>query len=229
MDAKVVFLIIIGIAIGGLVYFNLQKGNTNQVFNQTSEKQEINLKLSELKARDDLAVATVAGGCFWCMEGPFEQLDGVEEVISGFAGGSVEDPSYEQVLSGKTGHRESVQIFYDPDKVAYADLIKMFWWQIDPTDPGGQFADRGEHYTTAIFYHDEEQQVEADKQKDELNSSGDYDAPIATEILPFTTFFPAEDYHQDYYINSADRYERYEELSGRKGYKEQIKEKLGIE
>lgn len=162
------------------------------------------------------------------MEGPFQEQDGVEEVIAGFAGGQEKDPNYELVVSGTTDHRESVQVFFNPEKITYKELLDTYWLQIDPTDPGGQFADRGNHYTTAIFYHDEEQRKTAEESKGERSESGKYEKEIVTEVLPFSTFYPAEDYHQDYYLKQADKYSRYEILSGRQKYKEEIKKKLGI-
>jgi methionine-S-sulfoxide reductase len=183
---------------------------------------------SQLQDNKDLRVATFAGGCFWCMEGPFQEQDGVEEVIAGFAGGQEKDPTYEQVVSGATGHRESVQVFFNPEKITYKELLDTYWLQIDPTDPGGQFTDRGNHYTTAIFYHDEDQKKIAEESKNERSDSGKYENDIVTGVLPFSTFYPAEDYHQDYYLKQADKYSRYEVLSGRQKYKEEIKKKLGI-
>lgn len=183
---------------------------------------------SQLQDNKDLRVATFAGGCFWCMEGPFQEQSGVEEVIAGFAGGQEKDPTYEQVVSGATGHRESVQVFFNPEKITYKELLDTYWLQIDPTDPGGQFADRGDHYITAIFYHDEDQKKIAEESKNKRNESGKYEKEIVTEVLPFSTFYPAEDYHQDYYLKQADKYSRYEILSGRQKYKEEIKKKLGI-
>lgn len=183
---------------------------------------------SQLKSRDDLKVATFSGGCFWCMEGPFQEMEAVVEVIAGFAGGTKEDPSYEQVVSGSTNHRESVQVFYDPSEITYGELLNIYWLQIDPTDPGGQFADRGHQYTTAVFYHDEEQKKLAEESKLKLSDSGKYTEELATEILPFTTFYTAEDYHQDYYLKQTKKYKRYEILSGRQKYKEEIKKKFGI-
>jgi methionine-S-sulfoxide reductase len=194
--------------------------------NKSSE--ETQKRYAQLQSRSDLKVATFAGGCFWCMEGPYQETGGVEEAIAGFAGGQEVDPSYEQVVSGSTSHRESVQVFYDPKKISYEELLKIYWLQIDPTDAGGQFADRGKQYSTAIFYHDEEQETLAEKSKSERNKSGKYDKEIVTEVLPFSSFYPAEDYHQDYYIKQADSYKRYEILSGRQKYKEEIKKKLGI-
>ena len=173
---------------------------------------------AELSARTDLTRATFAGGCFWCMEGPFETVPGVVEAFAGYAGGAEIEPSYEQVALGDTGHREAVQVFYDPQEVSYEKLLDTYWRQIDPTDAGGQFADRGAQYTTAIFYHTAVQKRAAEQSKKALAESGQFDKPIATEVLPFTTFYPAEAYHQDYYKNNAARYERYAEGSGRKDF-----------
>ncbi|MGD2116533.1 MAG: peptide-methionine (S)-S-oxide reductase MsrA [Acidobacteriota bacterium] len=167
------------------------------------------------RAQPELEEATFAGGCFWCMEPPFEKLDGVAEVVSGYTGGEEVDPTYEEVSSGQTGHREAVRVTYDPSKVGYEKLLKVFWRSIDPTDAGGQFADRGSQYETGIFYHDDEQKRLAEHSKQELAASGRFEEPIVTEILPAGPFYAAEDYHQDYYEKNADHYERYREGSGR--------------
>lgn len=180
-----------------------------------------------LQERDDLSIATLAGGCFWCIEAPFQELEGVEEVISGYTGGTVVKPSYQQVIRGKTGHREAVQVYFHSDQVSYQELLDLYWLQIDPTDDGGQFSDRGEQYRTAIYYNSQEQQELAAASKKSLDESGRYDQPIVTEILPLGEFYLAEDYHQNFYQNSATRYKQYSRLSGRKKYIEQIKEKLG--
>ena len=161
------------------------------------------------------AEATFAGGCFWCMEYPFEKLDGVIDVVSGYTGGHKANPSYRQVTSGRTGHYEAVKITYDPEKITYSELLDVFWRQIDPTDAGGQFVDKGSQYLTAIFYHDEEQKRLAEKSKAELDSSGKYDKPIVTEIKKVSTFYRAEEYHQDYYKKSAAGYKNYRFFSGR--------------
>jgi len=166
----------------------------------------------------ETAIATFAGGCFWCMEGPFEALDGVGSVISGYTDGQVSNPTYEQVSSGTTGHAEAVQITYDPSTVSYEQLLETFWRQIDPTDPGGQFADRGTQYRTGIYYHSEEQQRLAEAAKQALEAAGKFDEPIATEIKPASTFYPAEDYHQDYYRTHPTRYKMYKVGSGRDTY-----------
>jgi peptide methionine sulfoxide reductase msrA/msrB len=167
----------------------------------------------------NLDKATFAGGCFWCMEPPFEKLEGVVEVISGYSGGRVENPTYEQVSSGRTGHAEAVQVVFDPEKITYEELLKVFWRNIDPTDRGGQFSDRGSQYRTAIFYHNEEQRLKAEESKQNLQDSGKFkDSPIITEIVGFTNFYPAEDYHQDFYKKSSLHYNSYKKLSGREGF-----------
>jgi len=172
--------------------------------------------------RDELAlkpgeeVATFAGGCFWCTESDFEKLPGVTRVISGYSGGKEKNPTYEQVSSGGTGHLESVQVYYDPKKVGYADLLEYFWRHIDPTDAGGQFVDRGRQYRSAIFYHDAAQKKIAEDSKAELAKSGKFGSrAIVTEIVPFEAFYPAEDYHQDYYKHNPVRYNYYRYGSGR--------------
>lgn len=160
-------------------------------------------------------VATFAGGCFWCMIAPFAELPGVEKVVSGYTGGHKENPTYEEVASKTTGHHEAVQITFDPDKTSYEELLDTFWRQIDPTDPGGQFADRGEPYHTAIFYHSEEQKQKAESSKRALAASGRFDKPIVTKILPAQTFYPAEEYHQDFYKKNPTHYDHYRRGSGR--------------
>lgn len=159
--------------------------------------------------------ATFAGGCFWCMEHPFDAVDGVEKVLSGYSGGEEIDPTYEQVSSGQTSHLEAVQVVYDPQQVSYQQLLDFFWRQIDPTDEGGQFVDRGDHYRSAIFYHSEQQRIIAEQSMSELDTSGRYATPIVTQILPYTAFYPAEDYHQSFYCKSPQRYNAYRQNSGR--------------
>ncbi|MDD4984957.1 MAG: peptide-methionine (S)-S-oxide reductase MsrA [Dehalococcoidales bacterium] len=167
------------------------------------------------------STATFAGGCFWCMEPPFEKLDGIREVVAGYTGGDKKNPTYEDISWGKTGHYEAVQIKYDPDVISYGELLSVFWRQIDPTDGGGQFADRGTQYRTAIFYHDERQKEMAEQCRSMLEASGIYDKPIATQILPYKEFYRAEEYHQDYYLKNTSRYENYKCNSGRCEYIEQ--------
>ncbi|MCF7811752.1 peptide-methionine (R)-S-oxide reductase MsrB [bacterium] len=159
--------------------------------------------------------ATFAGGCFWCMEHPFDELEGVIDVKSGYTGGHAVNPSYEEVSSGLTGHAEAVQITFDPDKISYENLLDHFWRQIDPTDAGGQFVDRGSQYRTAIFYHNKSQKQAAERSKTELNSSDRFRKPIVTEIVKFDKFYPAEKYHQDYYKQCPIPYEQYRNGSGR--------------
>jgi len=168
------------------------------------------------------AVATFAGGCFWCMEPPFEKLDGVHDVVSGYAGGSEPSPSYEQVASGRTGHAEAVQLHYDPARVSYAELLEVFWRQVDPTDAGGQFVDRGRQYRTAIFVYDAEQRRLAEASKAKLAASGRYSNSLVTEIVDAGDFHPAEDYHQDYYKKNPIRYKFYRSRSGRDPYLEKV-------
>jgi peptide methionine sulfoxide reductase msrA/msrB len=180
------------------------------------------LMVPELNAQPKLEKATFAGGCFWCMVGPFEKLDGVKEVVSGYTGGHKENPTYEEVSSGTTGHVEAIQITYDPSKVTYSKLLDIFWRQIDPTDASGQFADKGLQYRTVIFYHNDEQKRLAEKSKTALQNSGMYDKPIVTEIIPATTFYKAEDYHQDYHKKQPIRYKLYRNNSGRDQYLKKI-------
>ena len=169
-----------------------------------------------MKTQDkNLKTATFAGGCFWCVESDFEKVDGVVEAISGYTGGQESNPTYKQVASGSTGHVEAVQVHYDPDKITYDDLLDIFWRQVDPTDAGGQFVDRGFQYRTAIFYHDEEQKRIAEASKAALDKSGTFSKPIATEIVPLGEFYKAEEYHQDYYNKNPMRYKFYRYGSGR--------------
>ncbi|MFB6290527.1 MAG: peptide-methionine (S)-S-oxide reductase MsrA [Candidatus Bipolaricaulia bacterium] len=165
-----------------------------------------------------LEKATLAGGCFWCMEPPFVTLDGVEEVVAGYTGGDEENPTYGQVSSGETGHLEAVEIYYDPEEITFRKLLDVYWQHIDPTDPGGQFADRGSQYRAAIFYHNEDQKKVAKKSKEELEGSGKFDEPIVTEILPAKEFYLAEDYHQDYSDKNPQHYQSYKKLSGREEF-----------
>ncbi|WP_198146700.1 peptide-methionine (S)-S-oxide reductase MsrA [Alicyclobacillus hesperidum] len=159
--------------------------------------------------------ATFAGGCFWCMVKPFDTWPGVVRVISGYTGGDVPHPTYEQVCTGTTGHTEAVQIWYDPAVMSYEQLLDIFWRQIDPTDPGGQFYDRGSSYRTAIFYHTEAQRQAAEASKVRLANSGRFRQPIVTEILPAGPFYEAEEYHQNFYQKQPEHYRRYRQASGR--------------
>lgn len=162
-----------------------------------------------------LAVATFAGGCFWCVEPPFDKLDGVVSTTSGYTGGQVKNPTYEQVSAGGTGHAEAVRVVYDPRRVTYAELLDVFWRNIDPLTPNRQFCDEGDQYRSAIFYHTEEQKRLAEETKAALGASGRFDGPIVTEIAPAMTFYPAEEYHQDYYRKNPLRYRFYRFACGR--------------
>jgi len=163
----------------------------------------------------DTEKATFGGGCFWCLEPPFESIHGVSSVVSGYAGGSVPNPTYAQVTSGQTGHIEVVEITFDPRIVDYQTLLDTFWRQVDPTDAGGQFVDRGPQYRTVIFTHSENQNALALESKDRLNKAQIFESPIVTEILPAPTFYEAEDYHQDYYKKNTLQYTFYRYRSGR--------------
>ena len=167
------------------------------------------------KAQPGLARATFAGGCFWCMEPPFEKIPGVQSVTSGYAGGRVKNPSYEAVSAGGTGHAEVVQVAYDPSRVSYEQLLEVFWRNVDPTDKGGQFCDRGNQYRTAIFYEGESQKQAATESKAALESSGVLGKPIVTEVVPLDAFYPAEAYHQDFYKKDPLRYNSYRAGCGR--------------
>ncbi len=162
--------------------------------------------------------ASFAGGCFWCMEPPFERTEGVVFVQAGYQGGEEENPTYEQVSHGLTGHAEVVEVLYDPEKVSYEDLLKVFWMNIDPTDPTGQFADKGKQYRTAIFYYGDEQKRLAEESKKQLAGSGKFSKPIATQIVSATRFWRAEEYHQNYYEKNPIHYNMYKKGSGREGY-----------
>ncbi|MEK8024084.1 MAG: peptide-methionine (S)-S-oxide reductase MsrA [Candidatus Hydrogenedentota bacterium] len=166
----------------------------------------------------DLKTAVFAGGCFWCTESDFEKRDGVVQAISGYTGGDERNPTYEQVSSGTTGHYEAVQVVYDPKKVSYRQLLDHFWRHVDPTDAGGQFVDRGRQYRSGIFYENEEQRKLAMESREALGKSGVFSRPIVTEILPLKKFYPAEDYHQDYYKTNPIRYTMYRSGSGREPF-----------
>ena len=166
----------------------------------------------------NLKLATFAGGCFWCMVKPFDQWDGIEKVVSGYMGGHLENPTYEDVKKGDSGHLEVVQITYNPDVFSYERLLEIYWMQIDPTDDGGQFHDRGHSYSTAIFTHDDEQTRLAEQSKAALAISGRFKKPIVTVIRPAETFYIAEEYHQDYYKKERAHYQEDREKSGRDTY-----------
>jgi peptide-methionine (S)-S-oxide reductase len=172
--------------------------------------------------RNGLATATFAGGCFWCMEPPFDALPGVVSTTSGYTGGHVPTPTYEDVSAGTTGHAEAVRIVYDPARVDYAQLLEVFWRNVDPLDADGQFCDRGSQYRSGIFYETEEQKRMAEESKAALEQSGRFNQPIVTPIVAASSFYPAEDYHQDYYKTNPLRYKFYRYGCGRDRRLEQV-------
>ena len=195
-------------------------GSQEKTMYPKKEKSENELTATLTEGKEEKA--TFAGGCFWCMEAPFEKLEGVKEVISGYTGGNEENPIYKEVSAGITGHLEAVQITYDPSKITYAELLDVFWKQVDATDPHGQFVDRGRQYRTAIFYHNQEQKDLAEKSKEELKKHGTYERPIVTPIVKASAFYRAEEYHQDYYKKNPIQYKYYRYSSGRDQYLSKI-------
>jgi peptide methionine sulfoxide reductase msrA/msrB len=197
-----------------LMCFFITAFSTTLGVSQVRQEREFMTKTESV----NLQKATFAGGCFWCVEADFEKIEGVVEVLSGYTGGHKENPTYEEVSAGTTGHVEAVQVVYDPGKVTYGELLDIFWRHIDPTDPGGQFVDKGPQYRSAIFYHDEEQKKLAEASRSGLENSGRFERPIVTELIPFTKFYLAEDYHQDYYRKNPLRYGYYRLNSGRDNF-----------
>ena len=176
--------------------------------------------MSSKNNKDNIAEATFAGGCFWCTEADFEKLPGVLEAVSGYTGGHVENPTYKEVCSGKTGHAEAVLVRFDLSKTTYTELLKYFWRHIDPVDTGGQFVDRGSQYRSAIFCHDDEQKRLAELSKEALERAGIFDRPVATEISRASKFYSAEDHHQGYFKTCPVEYGAYRAGSGRDGFLE---------
>jgi peptide methionine sulfoxide reductase msrA/msrB len=174
-----------------------------------------------VEGKPNVELATFAGGCFWCMVTPFEEQPGIISVVSGYTGGTKENPTYKEVCSETTGHAEAVQITFEPEVFPYEKLLELFWQQIDPTDPGGQFHDRGHSYRTTIFYHTEEQRVKAEASKLALEASGRFNRPVVTPIVPAAPFYPAEEYHQGYHKKNPMRYKMYRQGSGRDTFIEQ--------
>jgi len=197
--------IVIVIIVVAAVFF------ASHVVQSTDAKTETPMNAKPRKTQ----TAVFAGGCFWCTESDFEKVAGVLEVISGYTGGRTVNPTYEQVSAGGSGHVEAVQVVYDPDQVSYAQLLQVFWRHVDPTDAGGQFVDRGSQYRSVIFYSSDQERNLAEASKQSLAASGRFGKPIATEILPLGEFYPAEDYHQDYYKKNPLRYRYYRHGSGR--------------
>ncbi len=173
-------------------------------------------------ADPDLAIATFAGGCFWCVEEAFEKVPGVIAAVSGYSGGDERDPNYQQVVGGQTGHTEAVQVYYDPQEITYKGLLQALWRTANPTDADGQYVDRGKQYRPAIFYHDQEQKLAAEASVKALEESGRYEDPVVIEIVPFMAFYDAEEYHQDYYKKNPLRYKFYTFNSGRYQFIEEI-------
>jgi len=168
------------------------------------------------------SVATFAGGCFWCMEGPFDKLEGVVSTTSGYTGGHTKNPTYKQTSTGRTGHTEAVQIVYDPEQISYEILLDVFWHNIDPTTPDQQFCDRGSQYRSEIFYHDDEQKQLAEASKTALDKNKPFREPVVTQVTEASTFYAAEDYHQDYYKKNPIRYRYYRHGCGRDKRLEQL-------
>jgi len=204
---SIIILILIATLLAGVGTSSKTNSGGNAVTNQSSSNIEL---------------AVFAGGCFWCMEPPFENLPGVHAVISGFTGGPEKNPSYEDVAYGKTGHVEAVQVQYNPEKISYNDLLEVFWRNVDPTDSGGQFVDRGHHYTTGIFYYNDDQKAAAEKSKAKIASSGRFKGNIVTPIISAGAFYAAEDYHQDFYKKSTLHYKTYRMGSGRDRYIDRV-------
>jgi peptide methionine sulfoxide reductase msrA/msrB len=206
--------------LGTIVFVLMAAFTVTGVFVQNSAAMDKHDAMGQPNAKQ--AIAVFAGGCFWCVEANFEKVPGVITAVSGYTGGHVANPTYKQVSSGTTGHVESVQITYNPEKVSYVELLDTFWNLIDPTDADGSFVDRGNQYRSVIFYQNQEQLKLAEASKEKLGKSGLYDKPIVTEILPAVTFYPAEKYHQDYYKKNPIRYTFYRYRSGRDQYREKI-------
>jgi peptide methionine sulfoxide reductase msrA/msrB len=210
---KKLILILIAVGLAAVSVIVLSMTNNKNSFQPSPLTQKEDSGQREL--------ITLAGGCFWCTESYLQETSGVIDVVSGYAGGSEEEASYLKVSGGDTDHREAVQVTFDPKQISLTEILHAFWQTINPTDAGGQFADRGTQYTTAIYYHSDEQKAVVEKSKADLDASGLLEGPVATKILPFTTFYPAEDYHQDYYKKSEERYERYKKASGREDFIEE--------
>ncbi len=215
-------IVIVGIAVvvaAGLLWNWVDRPVVENVQANAVDNSAADPKAEDTSQTDSLsashAVATLAGGCFWCVESTLEKVDGISEVVSGYTGGRTTNPTYGQVGSGGSGHTEAVQVYYDPDKISYRGLLHYFWREIDPTDSSGQFVDRGSMYRPAIYYHNEQEKMLAISTRDELEASGLFDGPLTIEITPAQTFYKAEDYHQDYYKTNPNHYKFYRYGSGR--------------
>lgn len=202
MDKAMLFLIgLLALSFVGLVYAENQDNSSGNAGEKTEK-------------------ATFAGGCFWCMESPYDKLKGVLSTTVGYTGGEEKNPTYDEVCSGRTGHAEAIEISYDPSRITYADLLDVFWKNINPTQANGQFVDMGTQYRSAIFFHNDEQKRLAEASKEALAKSGRFAGKVVTEIVPATEFYPAEEYHQDFYQKSPAHYNRYRQGSGRDQYLE---------
>lgn len=210
--ALILIIIIAAFALGVIIFRSLLVHETQQMETKNmNTSHEMDIPTNTLRA-------TFAGGCFWCMEPAFERLDGVYGVRAGFTGGSAEDANYYKVASGATQHREAIDLQYDPTKITYERLVEVFFWQIDPTDDGGQFADRGYQYTTAIFYHNDEQKQIAEEYIKKLEASGEFDKPVVTAIEEAQEFYDAPEEHQNYYLKNPTHYKLYKKGSGREDF-----------
>jgi len=207
-----ILLIFAGLGVAVLLGLGLRPGGGDSVTAATAPPATGNGEAT--------ALATFAGGCFWCVEADFEKVPGVVDAVSGYSGGQLENPTYKQVSAGGTGHLEVVQVHYDPNIITYEGLLEAFWRMINPTDAGGQFSDRGHQYSTAIFAHDDTQRAAAEQSREQLDKSGRYETPVVTPILPAQTFYVAEDYHQNYHVRNKLRYGFYRRGSGRDRYLE---------
>lgn len=194
-----------------MVYFALMACSANA----PAEREQADTGEQAVTYAGKKELATFAGGCFWCIEAPFEGIEGIISVVSGYAGGKEKNPTYADVSGGRTSHKEAVQVTFDPDVISYSEIIDIFWQQFDPTDAGGSFYDRGSQYESAIFYHDTKQKQVAEASKERLNRSGIFQKPIVTPIVKYTNFYKAEAYHQDYYKKSPQDYKSYRTGSGR--------------
>ena len=206
MTAKILIptaIVLVALAILVTVMLNAPKGPPVETIPPLGDPQPT--ATTPAKPEETTALATFAGGCFWCTEAVFQPLKGVSKVVSGYTGGSVVNPSYEEICTGKTGHAEAIQVTYDPTVVAYADLLQVFWQTHDPTTKNRQGADVGPQYRSSVFYHTAEQKDLAERYKAKLDEAGAFGAPIVTEIVPIAEFYPAEQYHQDYYNRNKEK------------------------
>lgn len=219
MERKTIFLIIfVGFISAGAVLTATKVPELDIKSDESTDKDTDH----ETIQSPNFEEATFAGGCFWCIEAVFEDREGVQAAVSGYAGGKESTASYQQVSTGRTEHREAVRVLYNSSKISYNRLLDIYWKSIDPTDPGGQFADRGPEYTTAIYTHDQRQRKLAEESKENLSQSEKFEEPIATEVENYTTFFRAEERHQNYSQKNTLQYRAYERASGRKGFIEKV-------